>query len=60
MVFFKKLKHFSKIFLGGRFDEHFVLRELFSLHIIPKVNQTENKIYEMVKMSEVKIFINNF
>ena len=37
-------------FVGGRFDEHFVLRELFSFHIIPKVSQTENKIYEMVKI----------
>ena len=37
-------------FVGGRFDEHFVLRELFSLHIIPKVNRTEKKIYQMVKL----------
>ena len=40
-------------FIGGRFDEHFVPRELFSLRIIPKVSLTENKINEMVKINTV-------
>lgn len=60
-VFFhiKKLNYSNK-FLGGRFDEHFVLRELFSLHIIPKVNQSANKIYEMVKISAIYQKLQNF
>ena len=35
-------------YLGGRFDEHFVLRQLCIINVIPKLIQSENKIFEMV------------
>ena len=37
-------------YLGGRFDEHFVLRQLCIINVIPKLIQSENKIFEMVSI----------
>jgi hypothetical protein len=32
---------------GGRFDEHFILRELYARHLTPDLTMSGNKIYQM-------------